>query len=201
MPLGRRPQRSEQVQILLEVSFLETRVGVAAVARDQVVALGEDAAEESTAKRGIGHEPDLELIERRQDLGLDVAGPERILGLQRAQRMHRVGAADRLGTGLAEAEVAHLALLDETRHGADRVLDRNVGIDAMDVIEVDRVDAEPLEACLAGDRHVLGLAVDAAALPAWPANVAELAGYQEFVALALDGLSDQLLVDAGRVGI
>src|SRR5439155_23344587 len=67
--------------------------------------------------------------------------------------------------------------------------------------EIDHLDAEPLEARLAGDRHIIGLAVDAAALAARPADVAELAGDQELVALALDRLSDQLLVDAGRIGV
>src|SRR5262245_49694208 len=71
----------------------------------------------------------------------------------------------------------------------------------MDVIEIDHVDAEPLEARLAGDRHIVGLAVDAAALAARPADVAELARDQELVALALDRLPDQLLVDASRIGI
>src|SRR5262249_26575467 len=86
-------------------------------------------------------------------------------------------------------------------HGADRLLDRHVGVDAMDVIEVDGVDPHALEARLAGDRHIVGLAVDAAALPAWSANVAELAGNEELVALALDCLSDEFLVDAGRIGV
>src|SRR5215467_8277522 len=94
-----------------------------------------------------------------------------------------------------------LALLDKPRHGADRLLDRHVGIDAVDVIEIDHLDTEPLEAGLAGDRHIGGLAVDAAALPAGPTDVAELAGNEELVAPALDRLSDQLLVDAGRIGV
>src|SRR5215467_9491094 len=112
-----------------------------------------------------------------------------------------MGAPDGVGAGLAEAEMADLALLDEPRHGADGVLDRHVRVDAMDVIEIDHLDAEPLEARLAGDRHIVGLAVDAAALPAGSADVAELAGNEELVALALDRLGDQLLVDAGRIGV
>ena len=75
------------------------------------------------------------------------------------------------------------------------------GIDAVDVIEVDVVDAEPLEARLAGDRHVVGLAVDAAALAARAADVAELRGDEILVAPALDRLADQLLVDAGGIGV
>ena len=61
--------------------------------------------------------------------------------------------------GLAQAERAHLALLDQPRHGADRVLDRNIGIDAVLIVEIDHIDAEPLEARLAGGRHIFGPAV------------------------------------------
>src|SRR5262249_42614582 len=78
---------------------------------------------------------------------------------------------------------------------------RNIGIDPVDVVEVDHVDAEPLEARIAGDRDIVGLSIDATALPAGAADIAELAGNQEFVTLAFDCLPDQLLVDAGRIGI
>ena len=115
--------------------------------------------------------------------------------------MGLVGAPDRLRAGLAQAEVAHLALLDQPRHGADRFLDRHALVDAVDVIEVDHVDAEPLQARLAGDRHVVRLAVDAAALAVRAAHVAELRRDDHLVALALDALADQLLVLAGAVGV
>ncbi len=46
-------------------------------------------------------------------------------------------------------------------HRADRVLDRHIGVDAVLVIEVDDIDAEPLQAGLAGLLHIFGAAVDA----------------------------------------
>src|SRR5262245_35673368 len=176
-------------------------MGVTAIARDEIVALGEGAAQKAAPERGVRHETDSELFERRQNVGLDIARPERILGFDSRDRVRLVGTAYSIGAGLAEAEVAHLALLNQARHGADRVLDRHIGIDPMDVIKVYDVDAEALEACFAGDRHIVGLAVDAAALPAWPTDIAELAGDEELVALALDGLTDELFVDAGRIGV
>src|SRR5215475_8127853 len=100
--------------------------------------------------------------------------------------MHLVRPPDGVRTGLAKAEMAYLALLDQTRHGADSLLDRNIGIDPVDVVEVDHVDAEPLEARIAGDRDIVGLSIDATALPAGAADIAELAGNQEFVTLAFD---------------
>ncbi len=62
----------------------------------------------------------------RQDLVLGIAAPERVLGLQRGDRVDRVGAADRLRRRLGEAEVAHLALLDQLGHRADGLLDRHL---------------------------------------------------------------------------
>ena len=111
------------------------------------------------------------------------------------------GPADGLRPGLAQAEMADLALLDQARHRAHGVLDRHVGIDAMDVVEIDHVDAEPLQARLAGDRHVVGLAVGAAALAARTADVAELGGDDQAVAASGDRARDQLLVPAGAIGI
>src|SRR5262245_1085985 len=101
--------------------------------------------------------------------------------------MGLVRAPQSVGAGFTEAEETHLALLDESRHGTDGVFDRHIGIDAMGVVEVDMVDAHALEARLARDRHVVGLAADPAALSARPADVAELRGNEIFVATALHG--------------
>ena len=120
---------------------------------------------------------------------------------KRGQRMRLVGAADGARAGLAEAEVADLALLHEAGHGADRVFDRHVRIDAVDIIEVDHIDPHALEARLAGDRHIVGPAVDAAALAAGPADVAEFRGDEIFVAPAFDRLADELFVDACGIGV
>jgi hypothetical protein len=58
-----------------------------------------------------------------QQLGLRVTGPQRVLGLQRGDRVHGVGAADRLGSGLGQADVQHLALGHQLGQGADGVLE------------------------------------------------------------------------------
>src|SRR5262249_22068614 len=137
--LRRCLERPEQRQVLLEVSFLKPRMGVTAVARNEIVAFGKAAAEETAAERRVGDKADAELLERRQDLVRDVAGPQRIFGLDRGDRMGLVGTANGFCAGLAQAEMADLALLHEPRHGPDRLLDRHVGVDAMDVIEIDRL--------------------------------------------------------------
>ena len=107
--------------------------------------------------------------------------------------MHRVGAAHGGRGGLGEAEVPHLALLDQPGHGADGVLDGHARIHPVLVVEVDAVDAQPLEARLAGLRHVLGPAVDPGGAVRLP-QVAELGGQHHPVALAPEGPAQQLLV-------
>jgi len=70
-----------------------------------------------------------------------------------------VGTADGCATGLGQAEVPDLSLPDEIVHGAGDVLDGHVGIDAMLVQEVDRIDLESLERCLRDLADVLRPAV------------------------------------------
>ena len=89
--------------------------------------------------------------------------------------MHLVRAADGFRARFGQAERAHLALLDEPLHRAHRVLDRRVGVDAVLVVEVDDLDAEALQARLAGLHHVLRPAVDAL-LAVGELHLAELGG-------------------------
>ena len=78
-----------------------------------------------------------EAAKRRQNVGLDVPRPQRILGLQRADGVGGVGPADRVGTCFGQAEEAHLAGLDQARHRAHGVLDGYLWVDAVDAIAAD----------------------------------------------------------------
>ena len=118
--------------------------------------------------------------------------------------MDRVRPANRFGTSLRQAEVAHLPLLDQLRHGTDRLLYRRVGVDAVLVVDVDVVGADPLERCVAGRQHVLAVPADAKPFPLFVADVAELGREHDLVAPALDRPADESLVgeravDVGRV--
>ena len=88
--------------------------------------------------------------------------------------MHGVRAANRFRRRFRQAQVSHLAGLDELRHRADGLLDRRIRVDAVLVIDVDRVDAEPLQRRVAGPVHVVGTAVDAEKRAVLVAHVAEL---------------------------
>jgi hypothetical protein len=108
--------------------------------------------------------------------------------------MHGVRATDRVGRRLGEAEVRHLAGVDELLHRTDRLLDRRVAVDAVLVIEVDVIDAEPFEARVAGLVHVLGPAVDADPAAVLVPFVAELGGEDDLLAAVGDCATDEALV-------
>src|SRR5258708_2135050 len=107
---------------------------------------------------------------------------------------------DAFGPRLTEAEISHLALLDEPAHRPHRVLDRYVWVNAVLVIKVDRVDAEPLQAHLARPLDMSGTAIDAVGT-ARLLRLAKLAGDQYLVAVRLQGPPEQLLVVAPAVHV
>ena len=144
--------------------------------------------------------------QQRQQLGLGVAGPQRVLGLQRGERVDGVGAADRAGASLGQADVPDLALGDQIGQGADGLLDGRVRVDPVLVVQVDVVGAEPLEGALDGGADVGRAAVGDAGPAAGVGDEAELGGHHDLVAAASDGLADQFLaveraVDLGGVDV
>ena len=79
---------STSARFLREVLALEARVVAPEVARPRSPsARAEAAGQEAAAERAVGDEADAELAHGRQDLVLGIAGPQRVLGLQRRDRM------------------------------------------------------------------------------------------------------------------
>src|SRR6185369_13595535 len=141
-----------------------------------------------------------ELAQRGQRvLGL-LAVEQGVLALQRAERMHAVRAPHGVGRGLGEAEEADLARLHAALHAAHGLLDRHLGIDAVLVVEVDDVHAEPLEAGVARLHDVLRAAVDHVGA-ARVLHLAELGDEDHAVTPALERLAEQLLVVAPAVHV
>src|SRR6267378_6853524 len=98
--------------------------------------------------------------------------------------------------------MADLAFLDQFRQSANRFFNWCLRIDAVLVIEVNVLDAQPLQTSFAGLLHVVGLAVDAAGIGiAGIADNSELCGQYDFVAPALDRASDELFVRVWPVDV
>ena len=89
----------EDLEIAIEILRMESRVIVAAIARLDVRRLLESTCEKSPAERRVRHEPDSQLSARCQDFVLRIAGPQRVLALNGRNRMNRMGAPDRAGSG------------------------------------------------------------------------------------------------------
>jgi len=115
-----------------------------------------------------------------------------------------VAAPDGFGLGFRDADVADLALLDEFLQRADRFLDLDLGVDAVEVVEIDIVHAQVPERPLDGLADISPRAVDPEPLAGIGHFRADLGRHQHLVALALEGLGQQHLVlertvDLGRV--
>src|SRR5262249_9201025 len=57
----------------------------------------------------------------------------------------------------ARAEVADLASAYEVVQGLERLVDRHLGIEAVNLVEIDRLDAEPFQTGFAGLENVLAI--------------------------------------------
>lgn len=106
---------------------------------------GEVAGDQTAGQDAVGGDGDAQFAGGGQDLVLDAAGDQRVLDLEVGDRGGGGGAADRRGADLAEADVPDVPLLDEFGDGADGLLDRDVGVEPGDAVDVDVVDAEALE--------------------------------------------------------
>ena len=168
----------------------------------ELVRRAEATREEAPAERRVRDQADAELAQGREDLVLDMPGPQRVLGLDRRDRMDRVGPADRLGARLRESEVADLAGRDELGHRPDGLLDRRVGVDPVLVVEIDVVDPQAGQRSLARLVDVLRTPADrprrriARAQPD-----PELRSQDDLVAPVGDRPPDQPLVGMGSVHV
>lgn len=120
---------------------------------------GDRAGERPFPKRTEGYEANAKFFERRQNLLLRLAPPERVLALERRHGLHRVGATDCRGARLREAEVLDLSLADQILHGARDILDGHAGVHAVLVVEIDAVRPQALERRIGDGADVLRTAI------------------------------------------
>jgi hypothetical protein len=106
--------------------------------------------------------------------------------------MHFLRPSDCVGCGFGQAKVAHLALVDELGHGTNCVLDWCSGINSVLIVEVDHIDLQPAQGCVASRAHVVWLSIDTDKGTIRPPNIAELGGGHDLVTAILNGFSDQL---------
>ena len=149
--------------------------------------------QQSATERAERDEGRPELATRLEDFVLGEPVEDRVLGLQRGDRELRVGAAKRLRVGLGEPDRPDLSFFDEPSHRADGLLDRDVGVDPVEVVEVDGVDSQPLEAAF--DRAAL-VGPPIRAHPAVGELESELRRDDDLVPSTLQDLTEEALVVA-----
>ena len=91
---------------------------------------------------------------QRHDLALEVAAGDRIIGLHglEAGKALALGDAQRLGDApglpVGDADIAHLAAGDEIVERSKRLVDRRYRVGAVQLVKIDMVELQPLEAAL-----------------------------------------------------
>ena len=103
------------------------------------------AAQQAARQHAVGGHADAELGKAREDLRLGSTTDERILDLQVGDRMHGVRAFDGVDPHLRQTDRADIASVDEVGNGANRVLDRHSRIEPGGPVDVDVIDAQPLQ--------------------------------------------------------
>jgi hypothetical protein len=184
-----------ELDVALKIVTLESRRVSAHIIGRKIFKALELAGEKAASQRAIGNEADAELAANTQDAVLGIAGPKGVFVLERGDGMHGVRATQSLGTRFGHADVTDFAFLDEFLHCAERVLDWYVGIDAVLVIEVDIIDAEPSQARLAGAADVIRFSVNISRCEIFEvALITEFRCEDDFVAPSFNGLADQFFV-------
>ena len=65
--------------------------------------------------------------------------------MDRRERLDGVGAADRLDSRFRKAEVLYLPLPDQVLHRSGDIFDWHCRVNSVLIVQVDRLDSEPLE--------------------------------------------------------
>ena len=105
------------------------------------------------------------------------------------------------GRGFRHPQIAHLSRAHEIGHRTDRFLDRHVQIHAMLIVEVDDVDAQPLQRRVTTLAHVLRRAVDTDVRPCRIAHVPEFGRKDDGGPAIADGLSHQDFVGVRAIHV
>ena len=135
---------------------------------------------------------------QRQHLGLDAPAQDRVLGLVGHQPVQPQvvgqgeGVADLAGGPLAHPDVVDLALADQVVQGPQGLLQRGLVVEAVALVQVEVVGAQPAQAGVAGLHDVL--AGQAAVVGAVPDREVDLGGeHVGGAGVPLEGLAEDLL--------
>src|SRR5687767_10160369 len=188
----------EQREVAGEVLALEPRHVVADVFRRQRRGVAEAAGQKPAAERAERHQRDPELAAGVEHRDFRIARPQGVLALYRRDRMDGVGPADRPRGHFAQADGTDLPGGDEVGKRTDALLDRDPLVPPVQVVHVDDVGLQPLEALVAVLPNHLGTPVDRP-LPLLVAEHAAFAGEHDLAPAVLERPPDQRFIGAEPV--
>src|SRR5215472_14816526 len=108
--------------------------------------------------------------------------------------MHDTATPERLGRAFRERDEARFALLDELGHSADASLDWCIGVNAWHAKDIERFNAEILQALLAGLAQITRITPAAHRVWAAVAGAAALRMNDYVMPAAADRLADQTMI-------
>src|ERR1700740_1710282 len=153
-----------ELQVGLQRILSETRlIRAAPIGRVEIIQFLNGAGQEPAAERAVRNKRDAQFAASRQHaVRFYITRPKRVLALQGRHRMDFRGAPKRFRPGFRQADRSDLARRNELGHGTNRFLDRNIRINAMLIIEVNRFDAQALKARVASAANIRGRTIEAA---------------------------------------
>ena len=111
------------------------------------------ATDQAAGQHAISSDGDAEFAAGRQNAVLDAARDERIFDLKVADGMDLGRLPDRIAADFGEADMAYEASLHQIGDGANRVLDRDLGIEPSRTINIDMIRLEALQRISEGRLH------------------------------------------------
>ncbi len=195
--------RLQERGVGLRVVAGEARLELAEVVLPEVLArVRERPGQKAPAERRVRHEGHAQLHGGGHGAALDVPAEERPLGLEGGDRVHGVRLAQFRTGHLAQPELLDLALPHQLGHRTDGLGQRDRGVAAVHVVEVDDVGVQPPQAVLHGFADVRGVVAHAPVVRVVPAPLdGELGGEGDLVAVRGDEGRDERLVGAEAVDV
>src|SRR5262249_10526388 len=151
--------RFEEFEIVSKIFTLKARMVASEICGGQVVGALDLSAEEAAADGTISDETDSKFSYRRQNSGFNLTLPQRILHLNRAERMNGMGATNGCRGCFGKSDVADFPLSHEIRHRANCIFDGSVRIDAVLIVKIDVIGSEPPQRTLYGLFHMSRTAI------------------------------------------
>src|SRR5689334_22297789 len=115
--------------------------------------------------------------------------------------MHLTCAFQCCRRSLGQAKVTDLAGLHKFSHGTDSLLNRRLEIDSVLIIQIDRINAQALQAAITCTAHILRTAIHTSDGPSRISHSSELRGNENVVAFSFKPASDELFILVGSIHI